>query len=126
MSTATVFPEPETAAPETPPEPDPAPESAPRGASAPESAPWQEAVLGLLAQGASVTDAMRHVGYSSAAFYKTGTCHRSYSISIATTRRFFAHCRLPPAHVPSLFSLTLKTQKYYGLGESMECKSPAS
>ena len=86
MSTATVFPEPETAAPETPPEPDPAPESAPRESSTLEPAPWQATVLGLLAQGASVTDAMRHVGYSSAAFYKTGRRHPEFRTAAAHAR----------------------------------------
>ena len=86
MSTATVFPEPETAAPETPPAPDPAPESAPRESSTLEPAPWQATVLGLLAQGASVTDAMRHVGYSSAAFYKTGRHHPEFRTAATHAR----------------------------------------
>ena len=86
MSTAAVFPAPETAAPETPPERHPAPESTLREPSAPKPAPWQATVLGLLAQGASVTDAMRHVGYSSAAFYKTGRRHPEFRTAATHAR----------------------------------------
>ena len=85
MSTAAVFPAPETAAPETPPERHPAPESTLREPSAPKPAPWQATVLGLLAQGASVA-AMRHVGYSSAAFYKTCTRHPEFRAAAARAR----------------------------------------
>ena len=76
MSTATAFPEPETSAPRASQEPHPAPE--------PTS--WQETVLGLLAQGASVVDAMRHVGYSSAAFYKACKRHPEFRVAAGRAR----------------------------------------
>ena len=82
MSAATAFPVFESIAPETPPTPHPAP--CEPGTSEP--APWQETVLGLLAQGASVAAAMRHVGYSSAAFYKACNRHPEFRAEAARAR----------------------------------------
>ncbi len=73
MSTATTFPEPETSA-QASQEPHP------------EATSWQETVLGLLAQGASVVDAMRQVGYSSAAFYKACKRHPEFRIAAGRAR----------------------------------------
>ncbi len=75
MSTATAFPESET----TPPD-------HPEHHSAPEPASWRETVLDLLAQGASVAAAMRHVGYSSAAFYKACNRHPEFRVEADRAR----------------------------------------
>ena len=82
MSAATAFPVFETIASEASPESHPAP--CEPGTFEP--SPWQETVLGLLAQGASVAAAMRHVGYSSAAFYKTGRRHPEFRTAAAHAR----------------------------------------
>ncbi len=76
MSTATTFPASEAAASAPPPE----------GYSEPKLTSWKKTVLDLLAEGASVAAAMRHVGYSSAAFYKACTRHPEFRVEAARAR----------------------------------------
>lgn len=66
--------------PETHTHPNPAPEQT----TSTETASWHATVLGLLAQGASVTAAMHHVGYSVSAFHKT--CERHPEFRLAANR----------------------------------------
>ncbi len=89
MSTVTAFPAAEAAAPQPPAEPHPAPELAPHEPISSEPASWRETVLDLLAQGASVVDAMRHVGYSSAAFYKACNRHPEFRAQAACARNAY-------------------------------------
>ncbi|MCZ2155094.1 MAG: hypothetical protein LC114_14545, partial [Bryobacterales bacterium] len=66
--------------PETHNHPNPAPEQMANTATA----PWCGPVLDLLAEGASITAAMRHVGYSVSAFHKT--CKRHPEFRLAANR----------------------------------------
>ncbi len=86
MSIASAFVEYETSAPETPPESHPVSVPVPRETSTPVSASCQRTVLNLPVQGAPVADAMRHVGYSSAAFYKACSRHPEFRVATARAR----------------------------------------
>ena len=78
MSTATAFSDSAT----TPPD-------HPEHHSTPEPTSWQGTVLDLLTQGASVAAAMRHVGYSSAAFYKACNRHPEFRVEAGRARNAY-------------------------------------